>query len=79
MCGLRYEKFRSPEVPSFQSAYEIVLQSSRDAHERGDYSRNAYVGTVLGYMRLVKQGAWAEHIHWCCAQYDADQNDNVPF
>lgn len=85
-CGLHYEKFRSDQVPDFQTAYDLVLRSSREAHANGDYSRNAYVGTVLGYMRLIKQGAWKEHIYWCWAEWDADHpqepvstNDEIPF
>lgn len=86
-CKLPYEKFRSDQVPDFQSAYETVLTESREAHANGDYSRNAYVGTVLGYMRLIKQAAWKEHIHWCGAEWDerhppepiVSDDDVIPF
>lgn len=60
---------------------------SREAHANGDYSRNAYVGTVLGYMRMVKQGAWKEHIYWCWAEWEethpppvaVPDDDEIPF
>jgi hypothetical protein len=59
------------------------LAESREAHANGDYSRNAYVGTVLGYMRLAKKAAWKEHIHWCWAEWEANHpqivDDEPPF
>lgn len=83
-CGLLYEKFRSDQVPDFRTAYGIVLEASREAHANGDYSRNAYVGTVLGYMRLAKQDAWKEHLYWCYQEPEfkaavLDAEDEVPF
>ena len=65
-CGLKYEKFRSSSVPTFDAAYAEVFAQSVEAHANGDYTRNAYNGTALGYMRLMKLAAWKdEHLYWC--------------
>jgi len=75
-CGLRYEDFRSSDVPTFQEAYGIRLGQSKEAHEKGDYSTNAYRGTVLGYMRMMKRDAWKnDHVLWCGRSAD----DDIPF
>ena len=65
-CNQRYETFRSSSVPCFADAYASVFQHSVEAHEAGNYSLNAYRGSVLGYMRLAKKYAWdTEHVYWC--------------
>lgn len=70
-CSMRYERFRSSAVPAYAEAYLEVLLQSREAHARGDYSRNASSrGQVLGYMRVCKLAAWREeHLEWCQMEY----------
>lgn len=80
-CDFPYEKFRADGMPSFQAAYEMRFQQSKQAHAEGDYSLNAYRGTVLGLMRMLKQAAWEnDHLYWC--RMEATQSapeDEVPF
>ena len=65
-CGAKYERFRSQAVPTYAAAYDTVIEMSREAHARGDYSLNASHGRVLGHMRAIKKGAWRdEHLDWC--------------
>lgn len=78
---MAYESFRSPAVPSFQEAYSIKIEASRDSHANGDYSDNAYRGTVLGLMRLAKMAAWKdEHLYWCQVEYESHSvEEQIPF
>lgn len=66
-CGLRYERFRHPTVPSFREAYEIQLERSRAlVAEHQDYSKPADLCAVLGLMHQLKASAWRdEHLAWC--------------
>ncbi len=73
-CGMRYERFRSGSVPSWQDAQARVLDMAKEHAASGNYNLPCRRGGILGLMHECKMGAWKdEHLEWCKQEFEENE------